>query len=173
MGMTTRARMAALVLALRDEAPLTLTDELAVRLETSKRSVWRDLQALVAVGVATYSRLHGYRLAAPGERPASAPPPPRKCVECSADAAPKRGRCERHLALLRQRPSTSRAERVRERYRRLRAAGLCIWCQQPAEITPRTGKPGIYCAAHRAQEVTADTARRKVRRMRRRLGLEE
>lgn len=80
--------MAALLLALRDEASIKCDDVLAARLKTSKRAVWRDLQALTAVGIVTYSRIHGFRLAAPGEVVASAPAAPRKCQECNEDAAP-------------------------------------------------------------------------------------
>ncbi len=167
--MTTRARMAALIAALRDD--LWTCEALAKRLHISRRTIWRDLAALVAAGVAT-NTAGAYRLAMPGERTAGEPPLPRKCRECSADVAPGRGRCSRHLALLRERYARSdRRMRAAERRRARKSDGLCRWCGLPTQTRPDGTHP-TYCATHAKRDNAAKARREKIRRMRRRAGLD-
>lgn len=174
---TTRARMAALLALVRDEGPITYVD-IAQRLSLSRRSTWRDLAAFAAVGLVT-SSAHGWRMARPGEtivHPRNAPP--RACCECPNDAAPDRSRCERHLALLRERYGRTKEERTAKREARRaerRAAGMCRYgaCPRRGETAPN-GRRRVYCAIHAAQTRASchkRMKRQREERMRRKVGL--
>lgn len=179
-GIGTRARISALVAALLRGAPVTAAAQ-AREIGTARGLVRRDLLALVAAGVASWSSAHGcYVLSGEGiaepvalmGRPCRARdgvaacervalPGERTCAPCR-HAGKERSRAAqaaRYAAdpeLMRARSREARAKRSAERRRR-REAGLCPQCgQQPAVPAHRAGWCGACSRA--SAERRADRA---------------
>lgn len=173
--MTTRARMAALVAALINQDLLRADDE-AKKLNVSSRAIYRDLQALTAVGVGTWT-VHGYRLIAKGERGVQAPPrPTNECRDCTNAPVNGRTRCQACLdrgKKYRERRASARRQLASDLRARRKAEHRCQWCG--AELMSRNdGSYGALCGTHAARQIEYRRGHRKqdkIKRMRAKVGL--